>query len=163
MAIFFFLLIGVRSIAYRATSNFPISGISTQISACINLFISDMKTREERSRLYFDENNPMNQPLTSNLMDLWQDTDSEMIDRQFESSRPGISKTQQQLFLMEEDNALHAKIRSQEVDNIVKSIADLNHLFKDLSHMIVHQVGTDLIAKKKLIVNIILKGGFSKW
>jgi t-SNARE complex subunit, syntaxin len=90
--------------------------------------------------MYFDEDTPTDQYMTSNLMDLWQENDNEMIDRQFESSRPGVSKTQQQLLLMEEDNAAQARIRSQEVDHIVKSIVDLNHLFKDLSHMVVHQV-----------------------
>lgn len=104
-------------------------------------WLTEIKTREERSKLYFDEDSSLDQSMTSsNLMDLWQEHDSDLIDRQFEISRPGVSKTQQQLLLMEEDNSAQSRIRSQQVDHIVKSIVDLNHLFKDLSHMIVHQV-----------------------
>uniref|UniRef100_A0A8D8LH04 Syntaxin-16 n=1 Tax=Cacopsylla melanoneura TaxID=428564 RepID=A0A8D8LH04_9HEMI len=114
---------------------------SIQFRSMQSSYLNKIKTREERSKLYFDaDNSPSQQSMiSSNLMDLWQETDNNLIDRQFETSRPGVSKTQQQLLLMEEDNASQAKIRSQEVDHIVKSIVDLNHLFKDLSHMIVHQ------------------------
>ncbi|KAI5712207.1 syntaxin-16 [Diaphorina citri] len=112
---------------------------SIQFRSMQSSYLNKIKTREERSKMYFDEDTPTDQYMTSNLMDLWQENDNEMIDRQFESSRPGVSKTQQQLLLMEEDNAAQARIRSQEVDHIVKSIVDLNHLFKDLSHMVVHQ------------------------
>lgn len=51
--------------------------------------------------------------------------------------------TQQQLLLFEEDNTRMAEHREQEVTKVVKSIVDLNDIFKDISTM-VHEQGTVL-------------------
>lgn len=53
---------------------------------------------------------------------------------------PSVSMTQQQLLLFEEDNTKIAEEREQEVKNIVKSIVDLNEIFKDLGHLVSNQV-----------------------
>lgn len=131
-----------KRLAYNVISSLvsSLQQKSMQFQSMQSNYLNKIKTREERSKLYFDEDSSLDQSMTSsNLMDLWQEHDSDLIDRQFEISRPGVSKTQQQLLLMEEDNSAQSRIRSQQVDHIVKSIVDLNHLFKDLSHMIVHQ------------------------
>lgn len=48
--------------------------------------------------------------------------------------------TQQQLLLLEEDNLRVAEKREEEVKQIVKSIVDLNQIYKDLAQMVTHQV-----------------------
>lgn len=65
------------------------------------------------------------------------DTD-EQIDHYFQ--QPITSKmTQQQLLLFEEENTKMAEHREQEVTKIVKSILDLNDIFKDLAGMVQEQ------------------------
>lgn len=65
------------------------------------------------------------------------DTD-EQIDQYFQ--QPVTSKmTQQQLLLFEEENTKMAEHREQEVTKIVKSIVDLNDIFKDLASMVQEQ------------------------
>lgn len=65
------------------------------------------------------------------------DTD-EQIDQYFQ--QPVTSKmTQQQLLLFEEENTKMAEHREQEVTKIVKSILDLNDIFKDLAGMVQEQ------------------------
>lgn len=50
---------------------------------------------------------------------------------------------QKQLLLMQEDNTKMVAEREEEVNKIVRSIMDLNEIFKDLGHM-VHEQGTIL-------------------
>lgn len=65
--------------------------------------------------------------------DKWEvDTDLEHIDKQF--------ATQTQLLLLEEENTRLAEHRETEVREMVRSIWDLNHVFKDLAHMVADQV-----------------------
>lgn len=47
--------------------------------------------------------------------------------------------TQQQLLLLEEENTRFAREREQEIGAIVRSIIDLNSIFKDLSQMVADQ------------------------
>ncbi|KAH8421510.1 hypothetical protein KR009_010159 [Drosophila setifemur] len=64
--------------------------------------------------------------------------DEQAIDDHFQ--RPPASRmTQQQLLLFEEENSRVAQHREQEVTKIVKSIYDLNDIFKDLGHMVQEQ------------------------
>lgn len=58
------------------------------------------------------------------------------IDETFVNNR---QLTQQQLLLLEEENTLIAAQREQEVNNIVKSIVDLNDIFKELARMVEDQ------------------------
>lgn len=60
------------------------------------------------------------------------------IDKVFQ--QPANSRmSQQQMLLYEEDNTKLAMHREQEVNKIVKSIVDLNDVFKDLSQMVQDQ------------------------
>lgn len=62
--------------------------------------------------------------------------DGDDIDSYFVNSN---RMSQQQLLLLEEENTRFAQEREQEVNAIVKSIVDLNEIFKDLSQMVVDQ------------------------
>jgi len=94
-----------------------------------------LKSREERSKQYFD---------TALDQDFSQGTDWEVdnIDQQFGLASAAASGhiSQQQLLLLEEDNARMAARREHEVRQIVKSIVDLNDIFKDLAQMVADQV-----------------------
>lgn len=92
-----------------------------------------LKSREERSKQYFD---------TALDQDYSQGTDWEVdnIDQQFGLASASGHISQQQLLLLEEDNARMAARREHEVRQIVKSIVDLNDIFKDLAQMVTDQV-----------------------
>lgn len=76
-------------------------------------------------------------PKQSNNANYLNDTD-EQIDEYFQ--KPVTSRmTQQQLLLFEEENTKMAEHREQEVTKIVKSIVDLNDIFKDLASMVQEQ------------------------
>ncbi|KAL5275688.1 STX16 family protein [Megaselia abdita] len=68
----------------------------------------------------------------------YDDGGDDALDEDFQ--RPVTSRmTQQQLLLFEEENSKMAQHREEEVNKIVKSIADLHDIFKDLSHMVQEQ------------------------
>lgn len=120
-----------------------------------NSYLKQLNSREERSNMYFeaadfttidlnDENQKANnvesfdnflQPNSS--QNNFYETD-EQLDEHFQ--KPISNRmTQQQLLLFEEENTKLAEHREQEVTKIVKSIIDLNDIFKDLSHMVQEQ------------------------
>jgi syntaxin 16 len=94
---------------------------------------AELNSREERSKQYFD---------TALDQDFPQGADWEVdnIDQQFGLGPVGGSLTQQQLLLLEEDNTRMAAQREHEVRQIVKSIVDINEIFKDLANMVADQV-----------------------
>lgn len=94
------------------------------------LLITALDLREERSKQYL---NVLDQGYDSSLMD------NDSIDQVF-GRGPAYSMTQQQLLLLEEDNLRLAEKREEEVKQIVKSIVDLNQIYKDLAQMVTHQV-----------------------
>lgn len=67
------------------------------------------------------------------------DTSDEQIDHYFQKPVSTSRMTQQQLLLFEEENTKLAEHREQEVTKIVKSIVDLNDIFKDLASMVQEQ------------------------
>lgn len=97
-----------------------------------NNYLRSLNLREERSKQYFSS-------ALDQEFDAWEvDNDLENIDRVF-SMGPSSSITQQQLLLLEEDNSRIAEEREEEVKQIVKSIVDLNEIFKDLAHLVSNQ------------------------
>ncbi|XP_030378540.1 syntaxin-16 [Scaptodrosophila lebanonensis] len=133
-----------------------------------NSYLVQMNSREERSQKYFDngeftnvelsgvgssgDNESTNfvdtfdnflQPLegagaAGNKVYLFEDDDQQEIDANFK--KPLANRmTQQQLLLFEEENSRLAQHREQEVMKIVRSIYDLNDIFKDLGHMVQEQ------------------------
>lgn len=108
------------------------------------IFCLGLNLREERSKQYFSS-------ALEQEFEQWEvDNDVENIDRVF-SMGPSVSMTQQQLMLFEEDNTKIAEDREQEVKSIVKSIVDLNEIFKDLAHLVSNQVS---LSKKKIFVDV---------
>ncbi|KAJ8881943.1 hypothetical protein PR048_018430 [Dryococelus australis] len=86
---------------------------------------SELNSREERSRQYF-----------STTPDEAGQDDLDLVFGMAPESRGGA---QQQLLLLEEENTRTIVQHEQEVRQIVRSIADLNHIFKDLAHLVADQ------------------------
>lgn len=105
---------------------------------------SELNSREERSRQYFDTvlDLDTNDKFIGDIEWGGLTSEAENIDRQFSYSSVGgmQCQTQAQLLLLEEENTRVAAVHEQEVQGIVKSIVDLNTIFKDLAHMVVEQV-----------------------
>jgi syntaxin 16 len=101
--------------------------LSTMFRSTQNNYLRQIQSREDRSKVYFD-----NQLEDEDLYNREVDD----IDNYFVNSK---QMNQQQLLLLEEENTRFAQEREQEVNAIVKSIVDLNEIFKDLSQMVVDQ------------------------
>lgn len=99
------------SIAFRSTQN---------------SYLRQIQSREDRAKKYFDNQH----------IQLEEYCDQDDIDDYFINSK---QMSQQQLLLLEEDNTAFAQEREKEVNAIVKSILDLNEIFKDLSQMVADQ------------------------
>ncbi|OXB59327.1 hypothetical protein ASZ78_011860, partial [Callipepla squamata] len=95
------------------------SGASTNFRHAQSDYLKRMKSREERSKHFFDTSVP--------LMD--DGEDDTLYDRGF---------TDDQLALVEQ-NTLLVEEREREIRQIVQSISDLNEIFRDLGAMIVEQ------------------------
>ncbi|XP_046973406.1 syntaxin-16 [Vanessa cardui] len=120
-------------------------------------YLKSLTSREERSNAYFDlpnfeelslQDNDLLPGLTNNQTDLLfslpstsgsQNYDEENLDGMFQKQ----AMNQKQLLLMQEENSKMIEERDEEVNKIVKSIVDLNDIFKDLATM-VHEQGTVL-------------------
>jgi syntaxin 16 len=100
---------------------------------------TELNSREERSKQYF--NTALDQDLPQGA-DWEVDNEVDNIDLQFGLGPTTGYLTQQQLLLLEEENTKMAAHREHEVRQIVKSIVDLNEIFKDLAHMVTDQVKT---------------------
>ncbi|XP_017773405.1 PREDICTED: syntaxin-16 [Nicrophorus vespilloides] len=100
--------------------------LSMQFRATQNGYLRQIQSREERSKVYFE--NPS--------LDDYDVFNEDNIDDYFVRSK---QITQQQLLFLEEENTKMAQQREQEVTAIVKSIVDLNAIFKDLSQMVADQ------------------------
>ncbi|XP_043270910.1 syntaxin-16 [Venturia canescens] len=104
-------------------------------------YLQQMNSREERNRQFFTDN--------GNLM-LSADTDSWLTEPSFSQSDENFwqsgAQTQKSVLLQIEETeeaTRQAMEREQEVGHIVRSISDLNHIFKDLATM-VHDQGSIL-------------------
>ncbi|CAH2261166.1 jg17194 [Pararge aegeria aegeria] len=120
-------------------------------------YLKSLTSREERSNAYFDLPNfeelslqdELLPGLTSNQTDLLfslPSTSTQNNHYDDENSEGTFQKqnlNQKQLLLMQEENTKMVAEREEEVNKIVKSIVDLNDIFKDLGHM-VHEQGTVL-------------------
>ncbi|XP_017485931.1 PREDICTED: syntaxin-16 [Rhagoletis zephyria] len=132
-------------------------------------YIRQLNSREERSQKYFENKDFTNIDLVSGSTDdrgnyvetfdnflqpmapvlnkttskmnhsyLYDEASTQQIDEDFQ--RPVSNRmTQQQLLLFEEENTRLAMNRDEEVAKVVRSIYDLNDIFKDLSQMVQEQ------------------------
>lgn len=78
------------------------------------------------------------QPKNSKNSSVFFEEEDQNIDEVFQKPS-GSRMSQQQLLMYEQDNTEMAMHREEEVNKIVKSIVDLNEIFKDLSHMVQEQ------------------------
>lgn len=105
-----------------------------------NSYLRQIQSREDRSKVYFNnqiiiEDGELNGERGDNGVAM----DDDAIDDYF-VNKSVMGQTQQQLLMLEEENnSKYAQEREQEVNAIVKSIVDLNAIFKDLSQMVVDQ------------------------
>lgn len=108
------------------------------------VYVLEINMREETSRLFFETEMAVT-PL--NDLDWELDNDIGNLDRAFSLSvnQTGGNQTQMQLLLLEEENTRMAEQRENEIRHIVKSIVDLNDIFKDLSHMVADQVRSSVV------------------
>lgn len=113
-------------------------------------YLKSITSREERSNAYFDlpnfeELSLNDDEVTLNQTDLLFSLPSSSGMQNFDEDgmfqKPVLNQTQ--LLLMQEDNTKMVAEREEEVNKIVRSIMDLNDIFKDLGHM-VHEQGTIL-------------------
>lgn len=88
-------------------------------------YLRKIKSREERSREFFDTSIG---PSSGSFM--------EEIDPLEDGFDKGFTSSQLQ---MVEENTTHVKQREKEISLIVRSITDLNDIFKDLASMVVDQ------------------------
>ncbi|XP_050671330.1 syntaxin-16 isoform X2 [Leptidea sinapis] len=110
-------------------------------------YLKSITSREERSNAYFDLPNFEELSLQDNLLPGLTSNQTDLL-----FSLPSTSNytddnqhsiNQKQLLLMQEENTQMIAEREQEVNKIVRSIVDLNDIFKDLAHM-VHEQGSIL-------------------
>ncbi|XP_064641463.1 syntaxin-16-like isoform X2 [Lineus longissimus] len=95
--------------------------LSTNFRQGQSKYLKKLKTREERSKQYFDSGSP--------FLEETEAPGDDFYDRGF---------TDVQLHLVE-DNSHMVQQRDKEITQIVKSIQDLNEVFRDLGTMIVEQ------------------------
>nr|CAG4641086.1 EOG090X0AQP [Eulimnadia texana] len=89
-------------------------------------YLNKIKSREERSQQYFGEE------VSSPNYDQWVNFGEQ------ENSRSARVMTQQQLLQLEESTAV-VEQRDKEIQQVVKSIVDLNTMFRDIAHMVADQ------------------------
>ncbi|KAF9807046.1 hypothetical protein SFRURICE_011190 [Spodoptera frugiperda] len=128
--------------------------LSVTFRTAQSTYLKSLTSREERSNAYFElpnfeelslDDNELLPGLSNNQTDLLFSLPSTSGTQKFDDnddfSRPALN--QKQLLLMQEENTRDVAEREEEVNKIVRSIVDLNDIFKDLAHM-VHEQGTVL-------------------
>lgn len=119
-------------------------------------YLKSLTSREERSKAYFDlpnfeelslGDNDLLPGLTNNQTDILFSLPSTSHSYEDDKDLDGMFQrqalSQKQMLLMQEENTQMIAEREEEVNKIVRSIVDLNEVFKDLAHM-VHEQGTVL-------------------
>nr|CAG4652051.1 EOG090X0AQP [Triops cancriformis] len=105
--------------------------ITTTFRQDQSTYLKHLQQREERSKQFVVGGN---QPKSINLFeDNWAPEQDASL-----ANFPARVTSQQQLLLLEESNAL-VEHREREIQQIVKSLNDLNTIFKDLAHMVAEQ------------------------
>lgn len=127
-----------------------------------NDYLKELNNREARSNAFFDHgtdfsdidlggpqqavdsfDNFLNPKSSGQVVSSAAALQDDQIDEYFQKPVSGRLMTDQQLLLFEEENTKIIESREREVSKIVKSIMDLQDIFKDLAGM-VHEQGTVL-------------------
>ncbi|XP_046681343.1 syntaxin-16 [Homalodisca vitripennis] len=129
-----------QRLSYNVTASLVASlqDLSTTFRKLQSSYLKKINMREETSRLFFDTEMTVT---PQHSLDWEMDNEIDNLDRAFSQSTTGgaLAQTQAQLLLLEEENTRIAEHRESEVRHIVKSIIDLNDIFKDLAHMVADQ------------------------
>ncbi|CAB3229291.1 unnamed protein product [Arctia plantaginis] len=130
--------------------------LSVTFRTAQSTYLKSLTSREERSNAYFElpnfeelslDDNDLLPGLSNNQTDLLFSLPSTSGTQKFDQdgddyqARPAFN--QKQLLLIQEENTRDVAEREEEVNKIVRSIVDLNDIFKDLGQM-VHEQGTIL-------------------
>jgi len=99
-----------------------LQNLSNTFRADQNAYLNKIKSREERSQQYFVDNSNE----SWNYNDWTNDAGSQQV------------MSQKQLLMLEENSSL-VEQREKEIQNVVRSIVDLNTIFKDIAHMVADQ------------------------
>ncbi|XP_063226475.1 syntaxin-16 [Bacillus rossius redtenbacheri] len=118
-----------KKLSYNVVSSLVASlqDLSVQFRSSQSSYLAKLDSREERSRQY----------LSAELEEAGGGQDD--LDLVFGMAPASRGVAQQQLLLLEEQNTRAVARREEEVRQIVRSIADLNHVFKDLAHLVADQ------------------------
>lgn len=115
-------------------------------------YLKSITSREERSNAFFElpnfeelslDNETQSFQQSDLLLNLPTTSSTSTTAFVHNEDTPVAQLTQQQLLLIQEDNTKMVAEREEEVNKIVRSIVDLNEVFKDVAHM-VHEQGTVL-------------------
>lgn len=129
--------------------------LSVTFRTAQSTYLKSLTSREERSNAYFDlpnfeelslDDNELLPGLSNNQTDLLFSLPSTSGTQKFDQNGDDYQRqalSQKQLLLMQEENTRDVAEREEEVNKIVRSIVDLNDIFKDLAHM-VNEQGTVL-------------------
>ena len=109
---------------------------------------TDVRAREEKSSLYFaDDDGGTGDPFES-------------IELTTTASNSNNGRINTQELLLLEDNSKFVQEREKEINVIVKSIVELNTIFKDLAQMVTEQVRPRPLAESFSARNSVSKTGF---
>lgn len=109
--------------------------VSGSFRATQNQYLHQLKCMEERSNAYFDNKIDSKYDDSMMSMDAMQN-DQDDIDAYFMNYSNGKVMSDMQLLYMEEENVKVTQQREEEINGIIKSIVDLNDIFKELSQMV---------------------------
>jgi len=93
-----------------------------------NTYLNKIKSREERSQQFFGE-----------ASSDWNFDDWGSSGREAEENSQTVKVGNQQQLLMLEENTALVEQREKEIQNVVRSIFELNTIFKEMSHMVADQ------------------------
>jgi len=106
-----------------------LQNLSNNFRSDQNTYLNKIKSREERSQQYFGEAS------SDWNFDDWGSSGREVGE---ENSQKVKVANQQQLLMLEE-NTTFVEQREKEIQNVVRSIFELNTIFKEMSHMVADQ------------------------
>lgn len=121
--------------------------ISVTFRTAQSNYLKSLTSREERSNAYLDLPNFEELSLDDELLPGLTNNQTDLLfslpstSGMYDESQTEYNKiqTQKQMLLLEEENTKMVAEREEEVNKIVRSITDLNDVFKDLGHMVTEQ------------------------
>ncbi|XP_044727368.1 syntaxin-16 [Chrysoperla carnea] len=110
--------------------------LSTSYRTTQSNYLKQINSREANTQNYFDSLTFEPQTPTDDLLT---QSNTENIDQYFMANQMQKQMTQQQLVLLEEENTRFAQEREREVNQVVKTIYEINDIYKELAQMVSEQ------------------------